>query len=163
MAVSLPDANTDAGTLARLMLNEIRSPLFREYNADEAHTALRAVKACVDNRLHYKPSSTFYVRAGADSYMDVIVAGAPAHTQYHGFSGSKGNVIIANDVQKKINKFWRLQILERRGEWPILSSWSSKSSMILSAIPLQVSVRAHMAGAQSMLELLKEDCGKKNL
>jgi hypothetical protein len=97
-SVTLPDINAEDGLLARLFIAECRNPGHKQYDAEAAKKGMRAMKAVIDNRLKNNPSQFGAPRA--KSYVDIV--GAPG--QFHGFSkGSDGKIVIAGDVQKRID------------------------------------------------------------
>jgi hypothetical protein len=98
--VTLPDVSTEKGVLARLLIAKRNNPGSSRYNEHEVLTAMKAMKAVVDNRLHY-PDSIFFCAPGAQSWFDIIAA----PDQFQGFSkGNDGQLVISSDIQKLIDE-----------------------------------------------------------
>src|SRR5207245_2355376 len=54
--IQLPDLNTDAGVVARLLIAESLTPAYSSYNAAEVLRGMQAMKAVVNNRLRNNPA-----------------------------------------------------------------------------------------------------------
>lgn len=96
-AITLPDANTDAGLFSRLLIAESRSPSSPAYKADEVLKGMKAMKAVVNNRLQ-KPS--VFGAPGGKIFLDIVAAPG----QFAGFSkNAQGKLVIATTVQQRID------------------------------------------------------------
>jgi hypothetical protein len=110
--VALPDVNTDEGLLVRLFIAESRNPGHKQYNADTAKKGMRAMKAVVDNRLRNNPGQ--FGAPGAKGYIDIVAAAG----QFHGFSkGTNGKILIASDVQKRIDEVVKIANTGKPGKY----------------------------------------------
>jgi hypothetical protein len=89
--VTLPDAGTDAGLLARLLIAESLNPGYSSYDEAEVQKGMKAMKAVVDNRLHYSNPGIFGA-AGAKSYLDIVTAPG----QYNGFTKDAGGKLAVS-------------------------------------------------------------------
>jgi RNA polymerase sigma factor (sigma-70 family) len=98
--VSLPDISTDKGVLCRQLLAKRNNPGNPRYDEKEVLKAMKAMKAAIDNRLHYS-DTMFFTAAGAKSWFDIITA----PEQFQGFSkGKEGQLVISSDIQKIIDE-----------------------------------------------------------
>ena len=61
--VTLPDIATDKGVLARLLIAKRNNPGSSRYDEQEVLKAMKAMKAVVDNRLHYPDPIFFCARS----------------------------------------------------------------------------------------------------
>jgi hypothetical protein len=97
--VTLPDFSTEKGVLARLLIAKKNNPGYSRYDEQEVLKAMKAMKAVVDNRLHY-PDPIFFCAPGAQSWFDIITA----PDQFQGFSKSNdGQLVISPDIQNLID------------------------------------------------------------
>ena len=97
--VTLPDISTDNGALCRQLLAKRNNPGNPRYDEKEVLKAMKAMKAAIDNRLHYS-DTRFFTAAGAKSWFDIITAPG----QFQGFSkGKEGQLVISSDMQKIID------------------------------------------------------------
>jgi hypothetical protein len=95
--IQLPDLNTDAGVVARLLIAESLTPAYSSYNAAEVLRGMQAMKAVVNNRLRNNPAQ--FLAPGARTLTDIIVA----PNQFEGFSrNSAGQVVLSSKVQGQI-------------------------------------------------------------
>jgi hypothetical protein len=97
--LSLPNINTDAGLVARMLIAESLTPTAAGYNANSVLLGMQAMLAAVNNRLHYNQGNLF-MAPNAKSLSDIILA----PNQIQGFSrNSAGQIIIDPIVQARIN------------------------------------------------------------
>jgi hypothetical protein len=96
--VTLPDLQTDNGTLVRLLIAESLNPGSPAYIAADVTNGMQAMKAVVDNRLNHNPSQ--FGAPGATNYRQIIAAPG----QFAGFSmDGNGNVVLSDQVNDLIN------------------------------------------------------------
>jgi hypothetical protein len=97
--VTLPAISTDKGVLCRQLIAKRNNPGSPSYDEQEVLKAMKAMKAAVDNRLHYSDPIIFGAR-GAHSWFDIITAPG----QFQGFSkGDDGQLVISSNIQKLID------------------------------------------------------------
>ncbi len=97
--VTLPDISTEKGVLCRQLLAKRNNPGHPRYDEKEVLTAMKAMKAAIDNRLHYS-DTRFFTAPGAKSWFDIITA----PEQFQGFSkGKDGQLVISSDIQRIID------------------------------------------------------------
>jgi RNA polymerase sigma factor (sigma-70 family) len=97
--VTLPDIWTEKGVLCRQLLAKRNNPGHPLYDEKAVLKAMKAMKAAIDNRLHYS-DTRFFTAPGAKSWFDIITA----PEQFQGFSkGKHGQLAISSDIQKIID------------------------------------------------------------
>jgi RNA polymerase sigma factor (sigma-70 family) len=98
--VTVPDISTDKGVLCRQLLAKRNNPGDPRYDEKEVLKAMKAMKAAIDNRLHYS-DTRFFTAPQAKSWFDIITA----PEQFQGFSkGKDGQLVISSDIQKIIDE-----------------------------------------------------------
>ena len=98
--VTLPDISTEKGVLCRQLIAKRNNPGHPRYDEQEVLKAMKAMKAAIDNRLHYS-DTRFFTAPGAQSWFDIITA----PEQFQGFSkGKDGELVISADIQKLIDE-----------------------------------------------------------
>lgn len=102
--ITLPDIATDAGLIARLLLAECRGPGFADYDESAAKSAMKAMRAVVENR---KQRPSLFLATG-NSTLQIVTAppGAADHPQrqFAGFFlGADGRLAISPAVQARID------------------------------------------------------------
>jgi RNA polymerase sigma factor (sigma-70 family) len=98
--VTLPDITTEKGVLCRQLLAKRNNPGHPRYDEKEVLKAMKAMKAAIDNRLHYS-DTRFFTAPGAKSWFDIITAAE----QFQGFSkGKDGQLVVSSDIQRIIDE-----------------------------------------------------------
>jgi hypothetical protein len=93
--LELPNANTDAGALARLFLAEVPNPWDRIYQAADARRAMQWMHRVLVNRLNNHPEQ--FMARGAQNLRDVI----RGPNQIAGFAAYP---VLAADVDRRIQQ-----------------------------------------------------------
>jgi hypothetical protein len=78
--LQLPDATTEAGAMARLILAEVPTPFSVGYKLKDAETGMQWIRLVIENRL--KAASGRFGSAGAKTRIDVMKSTG----QFKGFS-----------------------------------------------------------------------------
>jgi hypothetical protein len=107
MSIVLPPLTTEAGVMARLLVNESMVPGLPHnphYSEEQSLRGMRLMKVVIDNRLNHRPPASAGYLANlfnapqASNYIDIIVSG-----QFAGFSRSGGTVQTSAGVTANID------------------------------------------------------------
>jgi hypothetical protein len=80
----LPPPSTEAGAVVRLLLAEVRTPSFPDYDAATALLIMQRMKLILQNRLNHNPQQ--YGAPGAQNLTDIIKGHFGKGEQFAGFS-----------------------------------------------------------------------------
>ncbi len=102
--ITLPDIATDAGIISRLLLAECRGPAFADYDEAAAKSAMKAMRAVVENR---KLKPNLFLAAGNTTLQIVTAppgAASDPQRQFAGFFlGADGKLALTAGVQANID------------------------------------------------------------
>jgi hypothetical protein len=80
--VTLPDANSDEGLFARLILHETETPSYPSYNLDDARKVMNYIRIAVDNRRFRRPDIFGFQPTPVPTPLKVITATTVVHHKH---------------------------------------------------------------------------------